>query len=57
MDSIGTTELADRLLSVVKCTLLREFIVLLDPDNSGISKGRVRAEQPTSQWRHYHAVP
>jgi len=38
-------------------TLLREFIVLLDPDNSGISRGRVRGEQPTSQWRHYHAVP
>jgi hypothetical protein len=57
MDSIRTTELADRLPSVVKCTLLREFIVLLDPDNSGISKGRVRGEQPTSQWRHYHAVP
>ena len=57
MDSIRTTELANRQPSVVKCTLLREFIVLLDPHNSGISKCRVRGEQPTSQWRHYHAVP
>jgi hypothetical protein len=34
-----------------------QFIVLLDPGKSGMSKGRVRGEQPTSQWRHYHAVP